>query len=382
MNILRIADVPNDRTGGMSRYIQFVTAELQAAGHHVDLLFAEDLGGLISGRLRRFASPARAARLVWSRIANGQRYDVVEIHEPLAAAYAAARRVTQRFPPLLVSVYALETRAHQTRLAYARAKGLPIPWRSHIGPLSVVWQANFGLRFADHIAVETTEDAEYLCRRLAVRRDRITIQHGGVDSLFLEPVTQPRSGVLFVGTWIERKGIRDLLPALTAVLDRFPGVPVTLAGCGCPAERVLAEFPVQVRRNIRVVPSITEDVKLAALYREHAVFAFPSTFEGQPLVLLEAAASGLAIATTRTCGMKDFVSDGQNGLLVEVGDAEGFARAVSRLVESPGLAAELGRAARESSRMYTWQRSAEQFLAAATAAASRSTWREYPCGAW
>ena len=259
---------------------------------------------------------------------------------------------------------------------------MPIPWRSHIGPLSVVWQANFGLRFADHIAVETTEDAEYLCRRLAVRRDRITIQHGGVDSLFLEPVTQPRSGVLFVGTWIERKGIRDLLPALTAVLDRFPGVPVTLAGCGCPAERVLAEFPVQVRRNIRVVPSITEDVKLAALYREHAVFAFPSTFEGQPLVLLEAAASGLAIATTRTCGMKDFVSDGQNGLLVEVGDAEGFARAVSRLVESPGLAAELGRAARESSRMYTWQRSAEQFLAAATAAASRSTWREYPCGAW
>ena len=88
-------------------------------------------------------------------------------------------------------------------------------------------------------------------------------------------------------------------------------------------------------------------MKLAALYHEHAVFAFPSTFEGQPLVLLEAAASGLAIATTRTCGMKDFVSDGQNGLLVEVGDAEGFARAVSRLVESAGLAAELGRAARE-----------------------------------
>ena len=59
MNILRIADLPNNRTGGMSRYIQFVTAELRAAGHHVDLLFAEDLRGLISGRLRRFISPAR-----------------------------------------------------------------------------------------------------------------------------------------------------------------------------------------------------------------------------------------------------------------------------------------------------------------------------------
>jgi glycosyltransferase involved in cell wall biosynthesis len=372
VRILRIADVTNNRTGGMSRYIHSVTDRLRATGHQVDLLLAEDLETSIRGRLRRFVTPGRAARLAWSRIQRGHRYDVVEIHEPLAAAYAAARRVTRSLPPLLVSVYALETRAHQTRLAYARSKGLQIPWQSRLGPLSVVWQANFGLRYADQIAVETDEDNEYLRRNLGIGCDRITIQRGGVDSVFFEPVPEPRSGVLFVGTWIERKGIRDLVPALTAVRDRYPDVPLTVAGCGCPAARVLAEFPDRVRSSVRVVPSITEDGKLAALYREHAVFAFPSTFEGQPLALLEAAACGLAIATTRTCGMKDFVNDGQNGLLVDVGDADAFARAVFRLVESPELARILGQAARESSRTYTWQRSADQFLTAALAATSRS----------
>jgi glycosyltransferase involved in cell wall biosynthesis len=373
VNILRIADVPNDRTGGMSRYIQFVTAELRAAGHCVDLVFAEELRPFFTGRLRRFATPARAVRLAWSRIKSGERYDVVEIHEPLAAAYAAVRRVTRSFPPLLVSVYALETRAHQTRLDYARSKGLQIPWQSRIGPLSVVWQANFGLRFADHIAVETNDDTEYLCRNLGIRRDRITIQCGGVDSVFFEPAPNPGLGVLFVGSWTERKGIRDLVPALTAIRDRYPGVPLTIAGCGCPAAKVLAEFPGRVRGGVRVVPSITEDRKLAALYREHSVFAFPSTFEGQPLALLEAAASGLAITTTRTCGMKDFISDGENGLLVAVGDGDAFARAVCLLIESPELARKLGHAARESSRMYTWRRSADQFLAAAEAATSHSS---------
>jgi glycosyltransferase involved in cell wall biosynthesis len=159
------------------------------------------------------------------------------------------------------------------------------------------------------------------------------------------------------------------VPAVTALLDRRPQTPVTLAGGRVPEAEVFAAFPDRVRPRLRVVPSVTGDAELAALYRSHAVFAFPSTFEGLPLVLLEAAAGGLGIVTTRTCGMKDFVADGRNGLLVDVGDAAGFAAALARLVDDPGLADRLGRAAQAAARGYTWRRSADQFLAAAAAAA-------------
>ena len=109
--------------------------------------------------------------------------------------------------------------------------------------------------------------------------------------------------------------------------------------------------------------------ELEELYLSHAVFAFPSTFEGLPLAVLEAAAAGLGIVTTGTCGMKDFVEDGVNGLLVPVGDAAGLTAALARVTDDPALADRLGRAAREKARHYTWRRSADQFLAAAAAAA-------------
>jgi glycosyltransferase involved in cell wall biosynthesis len=353
----------------MSRYIHFVSDVLRADGHAVDHLFAADLspaGG--GGKLARFVVPVRTVRAVRRRAA-GARYDVVEIHEPIAAAYALARRWDRRLPPLLVTVYALEARARLTRLAYARLKGERPTVRARVAPLSVVWQANLALRLADHVCVETDEDVEFLRHRLGVPAGRISVQHGGVDPVFFGPPAGPRAGVLFVGLWLDRKGVRDLVPAVAAVLDRRPQTPVTLAGCRVPEDQVRAAFPDHVRPRLRVIPEVTADADLAALYGSHAVFAFPSTFEGLPLAVLEAAAAGLGIVTTRTCGMKDFVEDGVNGLLVGVGDTAAFATALDRLVGDPGLAARLGGAAREKARGYTWRRSADQFLAAAAAAA-------------
>ncbi len=372
MRILRVADISDNRTGGMARYIHFVSDELRAAGHTVDHVFADGLrSGRPAGRAERFIAPVRVVRAVRERQRHGPRYDVVEVHEPIAAGYALARMGSRRLPPLLVSVYGLEHRGHQARLRYCRQKGRPVGWRSRVGALSVVWQADFALRHADQVCVETSEDAAYLRDRLGVPAGRVTVQQGGVTPEFFADPPGPRSGVLYVGTWIERKGILDLIPALTAVVDRHPGTPVTLAGCGFPADQVLANIPPRVRPFIQVVPPICDGAALAALYRSHAVFAFPSTFEGLPLAILEAAAAGLAIVTTRTCGMRDVIMDGKNGLLVPVGDTAGFTAALERVVTDPGLADRLGRAARESVRGYTWSRSAEQFLAAAEAAAGR-----------
>jgi glycosyltransferase involved in cell wall biosynthesis len=74
--------------------------------------------------------------------------------------------------------------------------------------------------------------------------------------------------------------------------------------------------------------------------------------------------------------MADIIIDGVNGLLVPVGDPLRLTAALDQLIADPGLANRLGRAARRSVRGYTWRRSADQFLAAARAAAgtSRGQW--------
>ena len=162
-----------------------------------------------------------------------------------------------------------------------------------------------------------------------ISADRLTEVPSGVTPEFLsaEPDwdRDPRS-ILFVGTWIMRKGTADLIPAVTRVLREETRARMTVAGCGVPAERVLAEFPSDIRSRVAVIAHLRSDRELIECYRRHAVFVLPSLFEGYPLAMLEAAALGLALVTTDVCGMDEFVENGENGFKVRVGEPEGAGR--------------------------------------------------------
>ncbi|MCX7000058.1 MAG: glycosyltransferase family 4 protein [Candidatus Sumerlaeota bacterium] len=61
---------------------------------------------------------------------------------------------------------------------------------------------------------------------------------------------------------------------------------------------------------------------------EADIFVIPSDIEGMPLGCLQAMASGLAIVGSRAPGISEVVRDGENGILVEVGDVRGLADAL------------------------------------------------------
>jgi len=83
------------------------------------------------------------------------------------------------------------------------------------------------------------------------------------------------------------------------------------------------------------------------LYDGLDVVISASDAEGLPNVVLEAAAAGRPIVATDAGGTPEIVIDGQTGLLVPVGDTDGLARGLTRLLEHADLAARLGSAARE-----------------------------------
>ena len=69
--------------------------------------------------------------------------------------------------------------------------------------------------------------------------------------------------------------------------------------------------------------------------------------EGIPVVLMEAAAGGLAIVSTRHSGIPELVRDGFSGLLADERDVAGLGRAIERLARDQELALDLGRHGRE-----------------------------------
>ena len=80
--------------------------------------------------------------------------------------------------------------------------------------------------------------------------------------------------------------------------------------------------------------------------RACSVYVLPSYREGMPRTVLEAMATGRAIVTTDVPGCRDTVTPEENGFLVPPRDPEALAAAMERFIQSPTLAARMGRIGR------------------------------------
>jgi glycosyltransferase involved in cell wall biosynthesis len=80
------------------------------------------------------------------------------------------------------------------------------------------------------------------------------------------------------------------------------------------------------------------------------VFALSSDWEGNPLSVMEAMASGLPIVSTAVGGVPDLIASGREGLMVQPGDVQGFSDAMAWLLRSREVRQSLGMAAAQRAR--------------------------------
>ncbi len=100
--------------------------------------------------------------------------------------------------------------------------------------------------------------------------------------------------------------------------------------------------------------------ELVALYQNSSVFVFPSLFEGFGLPLVEAMASSTPIVAFGATTSPE-IMDGA-GLIVEAGDEEAFAEAISRLVKNEDLRNDLIAKGRERAQDFNPEKIAPQVL--------------------
>lgn len=84
------------------------------------------------------------------------------------------------------------------------------------------------------------------------------------------------------------------------------------------------------------------------------VLVFPSYFEGLALVQLEGMAAGLPIIGTEASGASDLITDGKEGYLIPVGDAEALKIAMQRFIAAPNDLALMSPAASVAAERYSW----------------------------
>jgi glycosyltransferase involved in cell wall biosynthesis len=365
LNILIAIGVSRQKEAGAAGVVLNHAAELKKRGHVVDCWFLEDV-------LERPAKPKRFEALLFARAVSKriqrelEKYDVVNIHAPWGCVYGVWRRMfgTPGGPAYVMTMQGSEERYVQAmRLEHRKGRAWNFSWKNRVWH-RIYHQAmyNYSIKTADYGAVANRE--AWICAELKYKREPglIWCVPNGVEERFFIAREFPEKKeweLLFVGTWLDRKGVYYLADAFDAVAKRNSQVRLTVAGCGTPTEQVREMFAVKVRDRVRVIPFVKRE-DIAAVYARHDIFVFPSLVEGMPLTLLEAMATGLAVVTTNTCGMADVVENDVNGLLVPAANAEKLAEGIERLCQSTDLRKRLGLAGQETMRRYTWERVTEQ----------------------
>jgi len=186
----------------------------------------------------------------------------------------------------------------------------------------------------------------------------------GVDTsaLAFQP-RQWRAGeplrVLMAASFREKKGLPYGIRAVARLAERVP-VELTIIGDA-------GSYPKSVAEKQRIEATLAETglaectrlmgyqphARLLAESYEHHVFLSPSvtasdgdTEGGAPITLIEMAATGIPIVSSRHADIPGVIQDGVGGLLADEGDIDGLVRCLEWLVDQPELWEGLTEAAR------------------------------------
>ena len=196
---------------------------------------------------------------------------------------------------------------------------------------------------------------------------------GGVDSELFRPVPPDaeltarlagRRVLLYVGRFVPLKNLPMLVEAFKAVRAAREGVGLVLVGEGA----LEGQIRDQVGR-LGLADAVTflghqPQLRLPALYSASEIVLLSSSFDNSPNCVLEANACQRPVVATRVGGVPRYVTEGENGLLAEGGDADGFSRAILELLDQPDRAREMGLAGRRRVlERHSWRKSAEKLVA-------------------
>jgi glycosyltransferase involved in cell wall biosynthesis len=160
---------------------------------------------------------------------------------------------------------------------------------------------------------------------------------------FLEPdpgaASATRTGLLFVGRLSQEKGVSTLLGAAQ-------GEPISIRIVGDGPMR--AEVERTAAAGAIAYAGGADRAGVLDALRSAVALVMPSIwFEGFPLVLLEAFASGTPLVASRIGSLAEIIEDGVTGLLVEPDDPAALAERMRWALEHPDEMRAMGARARE-----------------------------------
>jgi glycosyltransferase involved in cell wall biosynthesis len=138
---------------------------------------------------------------------------------------------------------------------------------------------------------------------------------------------------LAVGRLEEQKNYPNVIRAFAEVIQGYPNAALLIVGDGnLRSELELLTERLGLNNSIHFL-GVRRDVP--GLMNAADAHVLSSDWEGMPMVLLEASASGLPIIATDVGGNREIVLDGNSGILVAPRDSDALSNAMRRMISLP-----------------------------------------------
>ena len=225
---------------------------------------------------------------------------------------------------------------------------------------------------ATHVLADSQATRDDLIALYGTAPERITVLYSGVNPVF-QPVSDParlaavreKYGlgpdpfVLGVGTLQPRKNFARLIQAVARQPNQRLNL-VLVGGKGWLYDAIFAEAARSGLAGRVIFPGFAADEDLPALYSAARVFAYPSTYEGFGLPILEAYACGTPVVTSTASCLPEVAGDA--ALLVNPTDVEALAAALHRAATDEPLRATLLTRGFKRVNTFTWDNAAVQLM--------------------
>ncbi|MBN1351297.1 glycosyltransferase family 4 protein [candidate division KSB1 bacterium] len=193
---------------------------------------------------------------------------------------------------------------------------------------------------ADFVLVLSGYWEQFVIRALGVEPQKSIILYNcyGIDFEQLDSSNpaciareQRTISILYIGALGAKKGVLDLIRICSLLKTKLDDFRMLIAGGekdrGIRRKLENAIVEQGLENHVKLLGEIRGAKKLE-IFRKSDIFILPSYVENSPVSILEAMRAGLPVLSTPVGAIPEIVVDGENGFIIEPGDAAAFAEKI------------------------------------------------------
>jgi len=145
--------------------------------------------------------------------------------------------------------------------------------------------------------------------------------------------------VINVGRLADQKDQKTLIDAWKLVNKHYPDWKLEIWGAGGLNKQLQVQIMEAGLQESAYLRGLTSHIETE--YPRASIFALSSRYEGMPLVAIEAMTAGVPCVSYDIMGIRDVITDGEDGVIVSERAPEALAQGIMQLMENPNLRKEM-----------------------------------------